>query len=184
VPWLLQKAIWRCSSIKEAGDQRRALREGMIVDWMLRHGLIVGCASAFQAAAVDQRTVEDPRPRFPRRPAKGPAGTRHALHLYEQLAKACSIPRPGRKAVNCSGRTRWLHTCGQHINISAYHKAQLVYLIRHAILWATPRQVKGGKPRPLPPPQLPKKRHEAGCSWASSEATPWTSGRWRPLLLP
>ena len=55
------------------------------------------------------------------------------------------------KVANCSGRTM-LHSCGQHINISAYHK-HTWYLIRHGELLGFRRAHDGGSHCPLSPPQ-------------------------------
>jgi len=69
----------------------------------------------------------------------------------------------------------------RHINITAYHK--------HSWYPDPPRRSAGLTPRPTvmvaPSPatrEPPKKRHEPGCSWRSSEATPDRRGEAMPCL--
>jgi exopolyphosphatase / guanosine-5'-triphosphate,3'-diphosphate pyrophosphatase len=136
----------------------RALREGLIVDWMLRHGLIVDRFS-FQSS-VRQRTVEDLARRFRVDLARARRVAAHALDLYDHCQGLLHHDRgEGRQLLWAAAM---LHTCGQHINISAYHKHSW-YLIRHGDLlgYSETEQVMVAAIARYHRRSLPKKRHEA-----------------------
>ena len=136
----------------------RALREGLIVDWMLRNGLL-GDRFAFQST-IRERTVLHLARNY------GVDGTRaervaaHALALYDQTSGLLHHDHgSGRLLLWAAAR---LHTCGKHINIGSYHK-HTWYLIRHGELLgysemehlmvaAIARYHRRG---------MPKKRHES-----------------------
>jgi exopolyphosphatase/guanosine-5'-triphosphate,3'-diphosphate pyrophosphatase len=107
----------------------RALREGLIVDWMLRNDLL-GDRFSYQSS-IRQRTVLHQAQRYgvdlPR--AERVAGL--ALSFYDQSRGLLhSDDGSGRSLLWAAAI---LHTCGQHINLAAYHK-HTWYLIRHGEL--------------------------------------------------
>ena len=136
----------------------RALREGLIVDWMLRNGLL-GDRLAFQRS-IRERTVRHLARSHGVDPARADRVAAHALSLYDQSRGLLhDDPGPGRQLLWAAAQ---LHSCGKHINIAAYHK-HTWYLIRHGELLgyneaehlmvaAIARYHRRG---------LPKKRHES-----------------------
>ena len=136
----------------------RALREGLIVDWMLRNELL-GDRFAFQST-IRERTVLHLARSYgvdlPR--AERVAG--HALSLYDQ----------GRGLLHDdAGEGRlllWaaalLHACGKHINTAAYHK-HTWYLIRHGELlgYSQAEHLMVAAIARYHRRSLPKKRHES-----------------------
>ena len=154
---VLQQAM-AMLKVRELVISDRALREGLIVDWMLRHGLIVDRFS-FQSS-VRQRTVEDLARRFRVDLARARRVAAHALDLYDQTQGLLHHDRgEGRQLLWAAAM---LHTCGQHINISAYHKHSW-YLIRHGDLlgYSETEQVMVAAIARYHRRSLPKKRHEA-----------------------
>jgi len=136
----------------------RALREGLIVDWMLRNGLL-GDRLAFQRS-IRERTVRHLARSHGVDADRADRVAAHALSLYDQT-RGClhDDPGPGRLLLWAAAQ---LHSCGKHINIAAYHK-HTWYLIRHGELLgyneaehlmvaAIARYHRRG---------LPKKRHES-----------------------
>jgi exopolyphosphatase/guanosine-5'-triphosphate,3'-diphosphate pyrophosphatase len=136
----------------------RALREGLIVDWMLRNQLL-GDRFSFQST-IRERTALHLARSFgvDLRRAERVAG--HALSLYDQTRGLLHHDPGGGRLLLWAAAV--LHTCGKSINISAYHK-HTWYLIRHAELLgysqaehlmvaAIARYHRRG---------LPKKRHES-----------------------
>jgi len=154
---VLQQAM-AMLKVRELVISDRALREGLIVDWMLRHGLIVDRFS-FQSN-VRQRTVEDLARRFRVDLARARRVAAHALDLYDHCQGLLHHDRgEGRQLLWAAAM---LHTCGQHINISAYHKHSW-YLIRHGDLlgYSETEQVMVAAIARYHRRSLPKKRHEA-----------------------
>jgi exopolyphosphatase/guanosine-5'-triphosphate,3'-diphosphate pyrophosphatase len=136
----------------------RALREGLIVDWMLRNGLL-GDRLAFQSS-IRERTVRHLARSYGVDTARAERVAGFALSLYEQTRGALhDDDGSGRQLLWAAAQ---LHSCGKHINIAAYHK-HTWYLIRHGELLgyseaehlmvaAIARYHRRG---------LPKKRHES-----------------------
>ena len=136
----------------------RALREGLIVDWMLRQGLLEDRFS-FQSS-IRQRTVMHQVQRFAVDRQRAERVASHALGLYDSTAGVLHRDEgPGRELLWAAAM---LHTCGQHINISAYHKHSW-YLIRHGELLGyseSEHQMVAAIAR-YHRRSLPKKRHES-----------------------
>ena len=136
----------------------RALREGLIVDWMLRNGLLAD-RFAFQST-IRQRTVRHLARIHAVDPVRADRVAAYALALYDQTRGLLHDDRgEGRQLLWAAAQ---LHTCGKQINIAAYHK-HTWYLIRHGELLgyseaehlmvaAIARYHRRG---------LPKKRHES-----------------------
>jgi len=141
----------------------RALREGLIVDWMLRNQLL-GDRFSFQSS-IRERTVLHLARSFGVDLARADRVAGYAQSLYSQT-RGLLHDDEGADGCGEGAQLLWaaaqLHTCGKSINISAYHKHSW-YLIRHGELLgyshmehlmvaAIARYHRRG---------LPKKRHES-----------------------
>lgn len=136
----------------------RALREGLIVDWMLRNDLL-GDRFAFQST-IRERTVRHLARIYGVDQARADRVAALALSLYDQgHGLLHQDDGSGRLLLWAAAQ---LHACGRHINSAAYHK-HTWYLIRHGELLgyselehlmvaAIARYHRRG---------LPKKRHES-----------------------
>jgi exopolyphosphatase/guanosine-5'-triphosphate,3'-diphosphate pyrophosphatase len=136
----------------------RALREGLIVDWMLRNQLL-GDRFSFQSS-IRERTVLHLARSFgvDRDRADRVAG--HALSLYDQTRGLLhDDDGEGRQLLWAAAQ---LHTCGKSINISAYHK-HTWYLIRHGELlgYSQIEHLMVAAIARYHRRSLPKKRHES-----------------------
>jgi exopolyphosphatase/guanosine-5'-triphosphate,3'-diphosphate pyrophosphatase len=136
----------------------RALREGLIVDWMLRNDLL-GDRFAFQST-IRERSVRHLARIYGVDQARADRVSSLALSLYDQSRGLLHHDDgSGRLLLWAAAQ---LHACGKHINSAAYHK-HTWYLIRHGELLgyselehlmvaAIARYHRRG---------LPKKRHES-----------------------
>ncbi len=136
----------------------RALREGLIVDWMLRNQ-ILGDRFTFQST-IRERTVLHLAQSYgiDRERADRVAG--HALSLYDQGQGLLHHDSgEGRELLWAAAQ---LHTCGKSINISAYHK-HTWYLIRHGELlgFSQAEHLMVAAMARYHRRSLPKKRHES-----------------------
>jgi exopolyphosphatase/guanosine-5'-triphosphate,3'-diphosphate pyrophosphatase len=136
----------------------RALREGLIVDWMLRNQLL-GDRFSFQSS-IRERTVLHLARTFDvdRERADRVAG--HALSLFDQTRGLLHHDDgEGRQLLWAAAQ---LHTCGKSINISAYHK-HTWYLIRHGELlgYSQTEHLMVAAIARYHRRSLPKKRHES-----------------------
>ena len=141
---------------------KRALREGLIVNWMLRHNLIVD-RFAYQSN-IRQRTILHQARKYGVDRERAERVARHALVLFD----AChQDPDPvTAEARELLWGAAMLHACGRHISsVGGYHKHSW-YLVRHCtllgyseaehlILAALVRYHRRS---------LPRKRHEAWLS--------------------
>ena len=141
---------------------KRALREGLIVNWMLRHNLIVDRFS--YQSNVRRRTILHQAHKYGVDRERAERVARHALVLFD----ACS-PDPD-PATTEARELLWgaamLHACGRHISsVGGYHKHSW-YLVRHCTLLGYSEAehlilaalVRYHRRSP------PKKRHEAWLS--------------------
>lgn len=149
---------------RELVVSERALREGLIVDWMLRNDLIVD-RFAFQSS-IRQRTVLHLAQRYGVDVARAERVAGYALSLYSQTHGLLhQDDGSGRQLLWAAAM---LHSCGQHINTGAYHKHSW-YLIRHGDLlgYSDHEQLMVAAIARYHRRSLPKKRHEA---WQLIEA--------------
>ena len=136
----------------------RALREGLIVDWMLRNQLL-GDRFSFQSS-IRERTVLHLARSFGVDLARAERVAGHALSLYDQSRGVLHHDDgSGRQLLWAAAL---LHTCGKSINISAYHK-HTWYLIRHSELlgYSQVEHLMVAAIARYHRRSLPKKRHEA-----------------------
>ncbi len=136
----------------------RALREGLIVDWMLRNHLL-NDRLVFQST-IRERTVLHLARCFGVDLERANRVASYALSLYDQSRGILhSDDGEGRSLLWAAAM---LHTCGKHINIAAYHK-HTWYLIRHGELlgYTELEHLMVAAIARYHRRSLPKKRHES-----------------------
>ena len=136
----------------------RALREGLIVDWMLRNDLIVD-RFAFQSS-IRQRTVLHLAQRYKVDVPRAERVAAYAQSLYTQSQGLLHSDDGGGRQLLWAAAM--LHGCGQHINTGAYHKHSW-YLIRHGELlgYSDSEHLMVAAIARYHRRSLPKKRHES-----------------------
>ena len=155
---LILQTTMKMLGVQEFVLSERALREGLIVDWMLRQGLLEDRFS-FQSS-IRQRTVIHQVQRFAVNQSRAERVASHALSLYDATRGVMHDDSgEGRELLWAAAM---LHTCGQHINISAYHK-HTWYLIRHGELlgYSEAEHLMVAAIARYHRRSLPKKRHES-----------------------
>jgi exopolyphosphatase/guanosine-5'-triphosphate,3'-diphosphate pyrophosphatase len=155
---LILQTTMQMLAVDEMVLSERALREGLIVDWMLRHGLLEDRFS-FQSS-IRQRTVIHQVQRFAVNQLRAERVASHALSLYDSTGG--QLHQDGGAGRDLLWAAAMLHTCGQHINLSAYHKHSW-YLIRHGELlgYSEAEHLMVAAIARYHRRSLPKKRHEA-----------------------
>ena len=155
---LILQTTMQMLGVDELVLSERALREGLIVDWMLRHGLLEDRFS-FQSS-IRQRTVIHQVQRFAVNQARAERVASHALSLYDNTHGA--LHRDDGSGRDLLWAAAMLHACGQHINLSAYHKHSW-YLIRHGELlgYSEAEHLMIAAIARYHRRSLPKKRHES-----------------------
>ena len=154
---ILQTAMGMIGA-EELVISERALREGLIVDWMLRNDLIVD-RFAFQSS-IRQRTVLHQAQRYGVDVPRAERVAALALRLYDQSQGLLhQDDGQGRQLLWAAAM---LHSCGQHINVGAYHK-HTWYLVRHCDLLGYPESehLMVAAIARYHRRSLPKKRHES-----------------------
>lgn len=141
---------------------KRALREGVIVNWMLRHNLIVDRFS--YQSNIRQRTILHQARKYGVDSERAERVARHALILFDGCGH--DLDPVIAEARELLWGAAMLHACGRHISsVGGYHKHSW-YLVRHCtflgyseaehlILAALVRYHRRSPP---------KKRHEAWFS--------------------
>ena len=155
---LILQTTMKMLGVEDFVLSERALREGLIVDWMLRQGLLEDRFS-FQSS-IRLRTVVHQVRRFAVNQSRAERVARHALSLYDATRGVMHDDSgEGRELLWAAAM---LHTCGQHINISAYHK-HTWYLIRHGELlgYSEAEHLMVAAIARYHRRSLPKKRHES-----------------------
>ncbi len=153
---ILQKSM-EMLSMDELFLSERALREGLIVDWMLRHQLFEDRFS-FQGS-IRKRTIIHQVHRFGVKKIRAERVASHALTFYEKTKGALHNDQgKGRELLWAAAM---LHSCGQHINLASYHKHSW-YLIRHGELlgYSQAEHLMIAAIARYHRRSLPKKRHE------------------------
>jgi exopolyphosphatase/guanosine-5'-triphosphate,3'-diphosphate pyrophosphatase len=107
----------------------RALREGVIVDWMLTHGLIED-RLRFQSS-VRERSILRVAQRYRINLQHGEQVAQLALSLFEQTKG--SLHNWGDEEQELLWAAAILHNCGHHVSHSSHHKHSY-YLIRNSDL--------------------------------------------------
>ena len=144
----------------------RALREGLIFDWMLRKGFLHDRFS-FQSS-IRERTVIHQAQRFAVDRRRAERVARNATSLYKSTLGILHHDKgDGRDLLWAAAM---LHACGQHINLSSYHKHSW-YLIRHGELlgYSDIEHLMVAAIARYHRRSLPKKRHEAWQAFSKRE---------------
>ena len=155
---LILQTTMKMLGVGEFVLSERALREGLIVDWMLRQGLLEDRFS-FQSS-IRQRTVIHQVQRFAVNQHRAERVATHALTLYDSTRGLMhQDDGQGRELLWAAAM---LHACGQHINLSAYHKHSW-YLIRHGELlgYSEAEHLMVAAIARYHRRSLPKKRHDS-----------------------
>ena len=155
---LILQTTMEILQVKEMVVCERALREGLIVDWMLRNGLLVD-RFTFQST-IRRRTVLHLARTYGVDTTRAERVASHALSLYDQTHGLLhDDDGEGRDLLWAAAQ---LHACGKHVNIAAYHK-HTWYLIRHGELlgYSEAQHLMVAAIARYHRRSLPKKRHES-----------------------
>ncbi len=136
----------------------RALREGLVVDWMLRHGLLED--RLVVQGSIRRRTVLHQVRRFSVDFSRAERVAKYALQFFDSTYGVLHFQNDlGRELLWAAAM---LHACGIHINISSYHKHSW-YLIRHGDLlgYSQSEHLIVAAIARYHRKSLPKKRHES-----------------------
>ena len=126
---LILQAAMKMLKINEVVLSERALREGLVVDWMFRNGFLEDRFSL--QGSIRKRTVLHQAKRFKVNFLRSEQVAKNALDLYDNtIGFLHSDNGNGRDLLWAAAM---LHSCGQHINLGSYHKHSW-YLIRHGEL--------------------------------------------------
>ncbi len=154
---ILQKSM-EMFKINELYLSERALREGLILDWMLRHGI---CQDRFSfQGSIRKRTVIHQVKRFAVDSNRAQEVAKNALDFYDKTYGILHTDNGiGRELLWAASM---LHSCGKHINISSYHKHSW-YLIRHGELlgYSQSEHLMVAAIARYHRKSLPKKRHQS-----------------------
>ena len=155
---LILQTSMHMMGMEELVLSERALREGLIFDWMLRKGFLRDRFS-FQSS-IRERTVIHQAQRFAVDRIRAERVASHAISLYNSASGVLHHDKgEGRDLLWAAAM---LHACGQHINLSSYHKHSW-YLIRHGELlgYSHIEHLMVAAIARYHRRSLPKKRHEA-----------------------
>ena len=155
---LILQTCMHMMGMEELVLSERALREGLIFDWMLRKGFLQDRYS-FQSS-IRERTVMHQAQRFAVDRVRAERVARHAITLYNSTFEVLHHDKgEGRDLLWAAAM---LHACGQHINLNSYHKHSW-YLIRHGELlgYSDTEHLMVAAIARYHRRSLPKKRHEA-----------------------
>ena len=155
---LILQTVMAMLGVRELTICDRALREGLIVDWMLRNHLL-GDRFSFQSS-IRERTVLHLAQGYGIERERADRVASHAFMFYDQTRGLLHQDSGDGRALLWAAAQ--LHTCGKSINISAYHK-HTWYLIRHGELlgYSEPEHLMVAAIARYHRRSLPKKRHEA-----------------------
>ena len=136
----------------------RALREGLIVDWMLRNHLLDD--RLVLQSTIRERTVLHLARGYGVELERASRVADHALSLYDQTRGV--LHQDSGEGRQLLWAAAMLHTSGKHINIAAYHK-HTWYLIRHGELlgYTEVEHLMVAAIARYHRRSLPKKRHES-----------------------
>ena len=154
---LILQASMHLMDVEELILSERALREGLIFDWMLRKDLLRDSFN-FQSS-IRERTVLHQAQRFGVNLQRAKRVAQHALELYENTRGV--LHQDSGEGKDLLWAAAMLHSCGQHINLSSYHKHSC-YLIRHGELlgYSHIEHLMVASIARYHRRSLPKKRHE------------------------
>ncbi len=155
---LILQTIMNMVNTNEIILSERALREGLVVDWMCRNNYLKDQLS-FQGS-IRERTVIHQAKRFGVNSKRSKSVSEIALAFYDQTKGILHNDNgEGRELLWAAAK---LHACGKHINISAYHKHSW-YLIKHGELlgYSQSEHLMVAAIARYHRKSFPKKRHES-----------------------
>nr|WP_269623587.1 Ppx/GppA phosphatase family protein [Prochlorococcus marinus] len=155
---LIMQTAMQMLNKKEVVLSERALREGLIVDWMSRKGLLKDRFS-FQGS-IRERTVIHQAERFSVNRKRSESVAKHALSIYDNTHGVLHHDDGAGRQLLWAAAI--LYSCGKHINLSSYHKHSW-YLIRHGELlgYSDAEHLMIAAIARYHRKNLPKKRHES-----------------------
>ena len=155
---LILQTIMNMVDVNEIILSERALREGLVVDWMCRNNYLKDQLS-FQGS-IRERTVIHQAKRFGVNSKRSKSVSEFALAFYDQTKGILHNDNgEGRDLLWAAAK---LHSCGKHINISAYHKHSW-YLIKNGELlgYSQSEHLMVAAIARYHRKSFPKKRHES-----------------------
>ena len=155
---LILQTIMNMVNVSEIILSERALREGLVVDWMCRNNYLKDQLS-FQGS-IRERTVIHQAKRFGVNSRRSKSVSEFALTFYDQTKGILhNDDGEGRDLLWAAAK---LHACGKHINISAYHKHSW-YLIKNGELlgYSQGEHLMVAAIARYHRKSFPKKRHES-----------------------
>mgnify|MGYP001245264269 FL=1 len=155
---MILQTIMNMVNVDEVVLSERALREGLVVDWMCRNNYLKDQLS-FQGS-IRERTVLHQSRRFGVNSKRSNRVSEFALAFYDYTKGILHNDNgEGRELLWAAAK---LHACGKHINISSYHKHSW-YLIRNGELlgYSQAEHLMVASIARYHRKSLPKKRHES-----------------------
>ena len=155
---LILQTIMNMVDVNEIILSERALREGLVVDWMCRNNYLKDQLS-FQGS-IRERTVIHQAKRFGVNSKRSKSVSEFALTFYDQTKGILHNDNgEGRDLLWAAAK---LHACGKQINISAYHKHSW-YLIKNGELlgYSHSEHLMVAAIARYHRKSFPKKRHES-----------------------
>ncbi|WP_413389976.1 Ppx/GppA phosphatase family protein [Prochlorococcus marinus] len=155
---LILQTIMSMVDVDEIILSERALREGLVVDWMCRNNYLKDQLS-FQGS-IRERTVIHQAKRFGVNSKRSESVSEFALAFYDNTNGILHNDNgEGRDLLWAAAK---LHACGKHINISAYHKHSW-YLIKNGELlgYSQSEHLMVAAIARYHRKSFPKKRHES-----------------------
>ncbi len=154
---ILQTAM-QMVGVDELILSERALREGLVVDWMCRNGYLQDRLS--YQGSIRKRTVLHQVRRFAVNSNRSEQVANFAIEFYENTKGVLHDDDGAGKELLWAAAM--LHSCGKHINISSYHKHSW-YLIRHGELlgYSQSEHLMVAAIARYHRKSFPKKRHES-----------------------
>ncbi len=155
---LILQTIMTMVNVDEIVLSERALREGLVVDWMCRKNYLKDQLS-FQGS-IRERTVIHQSKRFGVNSKRSKRVSEFSLAFYDQTRGVLhNDDGEGRDLLWAAAK---LHSCGKHINISSYHKHSW-YLIKHGELlgYSQSEHLMVAAIARYHRKSFPKKRHES-----------------------
>ena len=145
----------------------RALREGLVVDWMLRKGIIKN--EFYIQSNIRKTTIVHQARKFGVEKERSEKVTKFAFQIYDQ-SKNLFHSGTDSKAKDILWAACHLYNCGKYVNVNSYHKHSW-YLIKHCELLGysqSETNVIAAVAR-YHRKSLPKKRHDSWQCLMSKE---------------
>ena len=155
---LILQATMEMLEVEEFVLSERALREGLVVDWMFRQGLFEDRFSI--QGNIRHRTVFHQAQRFCVDVERSKRLANYALTIYDKTSGTLHTDNGAGRDLLWAAAI--LHSCGMHINLSSYHKHSW-YLIKNGELlgYSQEEHLMVAAIARYHRKSFPKKRHES-----------------------